>query len=393
MAIAIITTVSFNWFMNPYGIYNSPEIDGLNKRKPLFAGQLRLAKAWTIYKRKPDAIILGSSRSECGLDPNHPGWKNAEEVYNLAISGGNMYEALRYFQHAHALKPQKKVVLGLDFRMFNAFEKGGVGGFKDSRLVAKADGSVNPQFSIFEKIIMLASMDVLRDSIKTFKKQEKDLQYLPNGQVSWKVNAKQNDRLGGHHKAFRFTEKKNMNQIWFQRPHEYEFIDPNTGESTFDDLGKLLDTAYRDNIDLRMLISPSHARLWEALHAVGLWSKFEQWKRKLVIINEQQAKKYGKQPFPLWDFSGYNRYTTENITENMKWYWEASHYKQELGNIVLDSVFGRKIADDFGVLVNTKNIDKHLAEIRIKQQQYRKYHPIDAAEVLKLAEETAKLRK
>ncbi len=392
MLTAIITTVSFNWFMNPYGIYHSPEIDGINKRKPLFAGQLRLAKAWTIYKRKPDAIILGSSRSECGLDPNHPGWKNAQDVYNLAISGGNMYEALRYFQHAHALKPQKKVVLGLDFRMFNIFEKGGAGGFKDSRLVVKADGSVNSEFSIFEKFIMLASMDVLRDSMKTFKKQDRDLHYLPNGKVSWKVNAKQNNKLGGYHKAFRATEKKNMNQIWFQRPNQYDFIHPNTGQSSFDYLRGLLDTAYRDNIDLRMLVSPSHARLWEALHAVGLWSKFEQWKQEVVTINEQQAKKYGKQPFPLWDFSGYNTYTTETITDNMKWYWESSHYKQELGNIVLDSVFERKIADDFGVLINTKNIDKHLADIRIKQQQYRKDHPFDAAEVLKLAEETVRQR-
>jgi hypothetical protein len=56
-------------------------------------------------------------------------------------------------------------------------------------------------------------------------------------------------------------------------------------------------------------------------------------------------------------------------------------------------VFGRKIADNFGKLINTKNIDKHLAGIRIKQQQYRKDHPIDAAEVLKLAEETASQRK
>ncbi len=393
MVVAIITTVSFNWFMNPYGIYNSPEIDGINKRKPLFAGQLRLAKAWKIYKRKPDGIILGSSRSECGLDPNHSGWKDAQDVYNLAISGGNMYEALRYFQHAHALKPQKQVVLGLDFRMFNIFDKAGMGGgFKESRLVVKADGSVNSEFSLFEKFIMLASMDVLRDSIKTFQKQDKDLHYLANGKVFWKVNARLNRRLGGHHKAFRFTEKKNMNQIWFQRPHQYEFIHPNTGQSSFDYLRLLLDTAYRDNIDLRMLISPSHARIWEALHAVGLWSKFEQWKRELVSINEQEAKKYGKKPFPLWDFSGYNRYTTENITANMKWYWESSHYKKELGDIVLDSVFKRKIADNFGILINTKNIDKHLAEIRIKQQQYRKDHPIDAAEVLKLAEETVRQR-
>jgi hypothetical protein len=44
-------------------------------------------------------------------------------------------------------------------------------------------------------------------------------------------------------------------------------------------------------------------------------------------------------------------------------------------------------------LTNTKNINKHLADIRIKQQQYRKYNRIDAAEVLKLVQETVRQRK
>ena len=390
MLTAIITTISFNWFMNPYGIYHSPEIDGFNIRKPLFSKQLRLTKAWTIYKRKPDAIIVGSSRSETGLDPNHPGWKNVQDVYNLAISGGNMYQALRYFQHAHAIKPQKQVVLGLDFVMFNIFYRAGKDEKFESSLVVNSDGSQNSQFSSYNKYFMLASIDLLNHSIQTLKKQDTYLPYLANGQRSSKEGVKRTNRVGGYHKAFVLTEKNTINQIWFQRPYKYEFIHPDTGQSSFDYLRTLLDIAYHDNIDLRMLISPPHARLLEALDAVSLWSKFEQWKLELVTINKQQAKKYGKQPFPLWDFSGYNHYTTENITAKMKWHWESSHYKSELGNIILNSVFERKIADDFGVLINTKNIDKHLAEIRIKQQQYRKYHPIDAAEVLKLAQETAK---
>ena len=43
-------------------------------------------------------------------------------------------------------------------------------------------------------------------------------------------------------------------------------------------------------------------------------------------------------------------------------------------------------------LTNTKNINKHLADICIKQQQYRKYNRIDAAEALKLVQETASQR-
>jgi hypothetical protein len=389
MAIAIITIVSFNWFMNPYGIYHSPEIDGINKFKSISAGKLRIANAWSIYKQKPDCIILGSSRSLYGLDSNHSGW-HCQEVYNLAHHGTNMYETLRYFQHAHALQPQKRVVLGLDFLMFNAFDQKGKQGFDESSFITTANEGINYLFSSYQKFIMLGSIDTLNDSIKILFNQPINKSH--SQELETNHNAERVQRLGGLRKLFRKVEKKHMNKTWYKHPYNYQFIDPNTGLSTFDYLRRLLDTAYRDNIDLRMLVSPSHARLWEALHAVSLWSKFEQWKRELVSINEQQAKKYGKQPFPLWDFSGYNRYTTENVTTKMKWYWESSHYKEELGNIVLDSVFERKIADDFGLLINTTNIDKHLAEIRIKQQQYRRSNPIDAAEVLKLAEETVKQR-
>jgi hypothetical protein len=98
-----------------------------------------------------------------------------------------------------------------------------------------------------------------------------------------------------------------MNKVWIQ----YKFT--NGKESTLNYFRSLLDIVYRDNVDLRILISPSHARLWEAPDSVGLWKKFEQWKREMVQINEQQANKYGKTPFPLWDFSGYNTFTTEEV--------------------------------------------------------------------------------
>jgi ribosomal protein L13 len=60
----------------------------------------------------------------------------------------------------------------------------------------------------------------------------------------------------------------------------------------------------------------------------------------------------------------------------MKWYWESSHYKKELGDYVLDRVFQYKhpdriIPDDFGKLLESKNIEQQLAKIRAEQQNYR----------------------
>ncbi len=49
----------------------------------------------------------------------------------------------------------------------------------------------------------------------------------------------------------------------------------------------------------------------------------------------------------------------------MQWYWESSHFKKEVGDLVLDKLFdyqapGRVIADDFGILINRNNIEAHL---------------------------------
>jgi hypothetical protein len=360
----VITAISFNWLINPYGIFNSPEIEGINKNKPEFSIHLRLAKAAAVYEQKPEAVILGTSRSEFGFDPNHIAWKT-NLVYNLALSGSNMYEVLRYFQYVHRIKYQKQVILAVDFFMFNIFRKNKPD-FKESNFTPN-------------QLLTLASIDTFFASIKTVFKQHTEEIYLDNGQQHWTLNANNIRNKGGHRQAFRSTEKKYMKKVWFQGK-QYKFT--NRKQSTLNYFRTLLDIAYRDNVDLRILISPSHARLWEALDSVGLWKKFEQWKREMVLINEQQAKKHKKTPFPLWDFSGYNSFTTEEVPPlddkktQMKWYWESSHYKKELGDYVLDRVFeynhpDRIIPDDFGKLLQSKNIEQQLAKIRVEQQNYR----------------------
>ena len=102
---------------------------------------------------------------------------------------------------------------------------------------------------------------------------------------------------------------------------------------------------------------------------------WEKWKFEIVRINEVEAKRHGKEPFPIWDFSGFNSVTTETIPpindseSQMQWYWESSHYKRELGDLVLDRVFNynnlsRNVPDDFGVLLSLDNIASHLSKVR-----------------------------
>jgi hypothetical protein len=70
----------------------------------------------------------------------------------------------------------------------------------------------------------------------------------------------------------------------------------------------------------------------------------------------------------------------------MSWYWEASHYKAETGDLILDRIFacrrpGRVAPDDFGVLLTPSSIEPHLAATRAALELWRSRHPRDVAEV------------
>jgi hypothetical protein len=131
-------------------------------------------------------------------------------------------------------------------------------------------------------------------------------------------------------------------------------------------LKSIIDSCQQKGIALTIFISPSHATDMEGLHALGLWSEFEQWKREVSKIA------------PIWDFSGYNSITTEPIAKNMKYYLDSSHYRKETGDLILNRLLSYQentVPEDFGVLMTPENIEAHLAKIRSDRENWLKTSP------------------
>ena len=381
----LLLAVGFNRLIDPFGLFDGPHIEGINTNKPEFVSHLRMAKAAAVQRLHPRAIVLGTSRGEIGIDPQHPGW-SVQPVYNLALSGGNIYEAYRYLQHTHALEPVHQVVLMLDFFMFNAVNNSDEVDFDEQRLAVSADGeSLQSGFS--DLIAALGSLDALASSLQTVRLQHKGREYRNDGFRFREYQARQEFRSqGGQRAAFQGNErgyfKKNYDRFSFQNPNR----------DNLKIYRRLLQLAYRDDIDLHIAISPSHARQFETIAAKGIWPLFEDWKRHLVRINEEEAGRLGQQPFSLWDFSGYNSLTTEPVPPigdtktEMRWYWESSHYKKELGDLVQDRIFGyshpdRPLPTDFGIRLTPETLEPHLATIRTDRRRWRVAFPEDAAEI------------
>src|SRR5690242_14728849 len=63
-----------NLVVDPFNRFGWVSIEGFNAQKPQFAAQERLAKPGVVCRMKPSSVVLGTSRVEVGIDPQHPGW-------------------------------------------------------------------------------------------------------------------------------------------------------------------------------------------------------------------------------------------------------------------------------------------------------------------------------
>lgn len=384
--ISLLALVLMNYLVNPYSIYTAPRINGINNNKPLLFKYLRLTKAYAVMRKKPDALIIGSSRTEHGLNPDHPAIGDGYNSFNLALTGASIYENMRYLQHAYAVNPLKKVVLAVDLFQFNAYRPTAAD-FSEQRLRADADGNERSVSVFTDNLATLASVDAVVASIKTlFQQQNVENVILANGQDEQPDKDAIIMRSGGRHEAALYSELNYISHLYFPRPHrKFDFVTADGSVNTFDYFKEILAHCHTHNVELHLLISPAHARQWELVNSAGMWYQFEQWKREMVRYNDEVAKAHQVQPFPLWDFSGFNTYTTEPVPElgdktyMMQWYWESSHYRTELGDLVLDRVLDYKhpthtIAEDFGVKITPANIEEHLQTIRDGRETYEQEH-------------------
>ncbi len=384
--VTLCSTALFNWLVDPYALFDAPRITNFNLHKTDLYKYARMSLAHNSWKKAPQQILLGSSRSYFGFDSTKP-LPNGSRYFNLALPGSNFYEAYRYFLHANQRQLQKTVLIGADMFMFNQHLPVNET-FSNDRLAANASGEENPgywQVRLRDQFNALLTTDALEASLRTVHKQKLIEKYQVKGFEGEGVGMIRDVVTRGARSAFLRMQGMSV-AMWCPPPaHAFSPGDTHQPDTPMGALRLLLRHAYANNIDVRLFIPPSHAYLWEAMDMAGLWDTFESWKKLLVAINEEEAGAAGMPPFPLWDFSGYNEYTTEEVPPAndrrlMQWYWEGTHFRPALGERVLQRIFSDEAATParlFGMPLNSLNIQSWLADIRLKREQYRATHAAD----------------
>jgi len=198
----------FNFIVDPYGIHNIINIDGVNSPKSEMQNHEKLFKAYMIGKLKPKAIAVGTSRTDFGIDPSTSFWGQIEPRYNIALAGGDLYVTRRYIEHISKITHVKKAVIGLDFFTFNAMRPQAAD-YNGDILAVKDDGLPNPFFmrEIFFKSTL--TMSVLRESYKTIINSRNNFAHVLNfdtGMRQFVFNHKPPDMRNLHN--IKITDKK-----------------------------------------------------------------------------------------------------------------------------------------------------------------------------------------
>ena len=373
-----------NALIDPYLLFDMPRLKGFNQRKPGVERHERLMKAYEVLRAAPRSLILGTSRVAIGLDAAHASWPAvARPVYNLGLAGGDPYTSYRYLQHV--LSRQRDlaiIVLGLDFEYFLSAVKRDPSAPMafESYLAVDRDGRPNPGRR-WQHLRDLAegtlSLEAIGDSITTVTStlRGESLDLKPSGNLSEAGFRRETAELGP---APLFAQRNLYNIRTYRGRTFPQDRAGHANAPALADLQALVDLCRSQGIRLELFIQPMHADLLETLDLLGIWPAYEMWKRQMLTVSQSASPAAGRPVARLWDFSGYDEFSTENLPPDrrahLRWFWEPSHYSTALGHRILTRIFDGPDTG-YGVVLTATTIEAHLSDIREHRKRYRENHP------------------
>lgn len=355
LAIALLIGLGsgLNLIIDPFDIFNMPRFERINTHKSI--GAERLAKPLQAVSRRPDTIVLGTSRCLHGIDPKDvPGGS----AYNLSLPGALAGELEALSRHVAAATTAKHLILCLNFASFNEARSLREGFYAD--VLGKYGLLRSLPRTVFSYAALKRSRNTLRDSLRG-----KPETYRTDGFRSFVPRA----------------GKENGSMI----TPVASFLSPGGAYRDFPGFAAKLagfELLFRDlrtaGVLLTVTIPPLHAAQLEAINEAGLWPIFEDWKRNLAALCEATQT-------ACWDFAVFAPVTTESLTKPPVNFGDTSHFQPSVGRLILRRIFDPAGDGKFGVRLTSGAINAHLAAIRADREIYRRDHLNDVQAVRDIA--------
>jgi hypothetical protein len=315
----------FNRLVDPFWYYRDLSIDGFNAVKTKFRRFERYVKPATVASEKPDAIILGSSFAEIGLDPRNPSFTDRGRLtgYNFGIAGASWAMTRCYLEFALRRAEPKRIVVGIPLGDLPAVD------CTESLTTMSSPGVGS----------LLFSGTALRASVQTVLEQRKQRPSHTREGLYFYARA-----AGAAERSFNEMFAARL------RPQSCDLrklgsastpITPVPNPKRMLDLvglRGLVATAVARGIELRLVIYPQHAYNLELDALCG--DALDRWDALAQMAEAVEQASGGSNLVQLWEFFGYNEITGEPVSPDMKYWQDPQHFNVEVGDMMLTEMFG-----------------------------------------------------
>ena len=332
----LVFTGILNYFVNPFNAFPQNQ-SLLNRVRPGIHRQERLTKQMEIRNLKScDTIFIGTSRVDFSLPYDYYQKITGKRALNLGLEKSDfsehkymIYKAMKY------LPDIKTVLIEVDFDFSYNLQESETGSLENY----DRDGLHN-------YTSLLLSADALGASFKTlFKSLNKGYNkgYLQNG-----VKA--------------VYHNKNIEHQFDETIEQYKSTGLNYApQPDLTLLKHLVKDLNKKGVSVILVLQPLHTTMYEVVKQNGAWDKVETFKKELAKIQ------------PFYDFYYPSEYSNEEISPDMKYFFESSHCTYLLGEKILDKIFLDK--GGYGYLVRSDNVEILNTQHRKALEKWEKENP------------------
>lgn len=358
-ALLVAAVALFVVLVDPLGVFGSPRIAGLNAVKPHFEHDRELTH-WMGAKRLcSKTAIFGNSRAEIGFNPMSDALlAHGLPAYDNAIPGTSAdlsYRQLKWLAEAGCMP--STVFLGVDFFDFL--------GAQAAPAMSALDAAPAPRIDANFVAQNVLSLTGLQDSIETVAiQQARHPATLTDRGFDPLDNYVAEVERNGAYALFRQKAQDNI-RTWRRLAPR---IQPGPGVvcDTEQGIDAFVTRARAADAKVYLVIYPYHAETRLIVERLGLGALFAQWKKRIVDLAARHREP--GQEIEVWDFSGLSPQTLEAIPApedrrtQLKWFWEAGHFKPALGDVALARMLGEP--NGFGIRLAPANVDDWVARDR-----------------------------
>lgn len=361
-----------NYALDPYLIHqwDSPLVYRLRQPVEKLSAW---GKAYAIAVYRPDTIYLGNSRTELGLAVPAGG---KARVFNAALSGSTLGDAIRMLGHARQAGPVRRVVWGIDAPSFTL----NTGNSElDAGVVARDGGYLARRVLI--DLQRAVSLDMSQDSLALLRGKAETVCRASLAGFGQRDNACMAHRIAGWGGTAAVVGARTREFLRGEGP----------SAGALPALEQALGSAC--GIEWQLYVNPTHAMTIDALYWAGKGHRYEEWLRALAAMG-QRMRSAGC-AVRVYDFSGFNRITSEPVPRqgdraDMRNYWETSHYRDHVGAAILARLDGAPAAPDgFGVELLPDTVERRIAALRGARTAYLSDHPYEAGRARRIADDHA----